>query len=1526
MAVIAPAAYASSSNSWGPAVNLGSVINTSGTEKAPTVSPDGNELYFFREEPGVGAFDLFVSLWSGTSWGTSTNAGLLAAVNRAGSNDLGPFVSRDGLKLYFSSNRPGGYGGYDLYYATRGAPGAAWGAPMNLGAAVNSAADSELGPSVSADEALIFFARGWPSGNETEENIFYSSKTNGSWNAPTKWEWNTPQIEDNPELSPDGAQLYLTIKDVSSGKQYYPDSADFDIYVSSYSNGRWNKPVNAGSGINGSGHDGNPALSADGKTLYFTSENRSDGAGGFDLYCSTKTASDWDAALRLSSSSAVTSLAYNNAHVLRAVGKTLHLVFSDAREGNAEVYYRRSDDAGATWGPERRVTSSAGISWFPSVAVGPDGTVHIVWDDDRSGTRTIYYRRSADGGASWDAETVISTGAGKAWYPDVAADAQGRVVAAWQDQRNGAGEIYLRRSLDGGKTWESELRLTNASYESERPTLSVDGKGRLHLAWYDWRDDPSRAEVYYAKSSDGGASWETQTRLTTNSGATSSGLPALASDGNDGLHLVYYHGTKLVSGDVYYLRSADGGASWASPTRLTGTATSSMFFPVVVAESSKTIHAAWQDLKNGNDDIYYRRSLDGGATWEAEERLTVEVSSSATPSLTAASGRLHMVWEDTRDGNREVYYSGKGSASVGTSSASAAAVPPAASPSPFLSVSTAGLTAAWLADGNSAGTTYYVQLSSTPGFSPVLQSTQILTLNAYFSGLSPNTSYYVQAAALSLKTSTWTAFAALGSTSTLAAPPAPAPPSSIGTSSVTANWSANGNAASTAYIAQISTDGFATVNASSRTLSASAAFFGLNANTTYYLQVQAVGNNGLATPFTALPSTMTLLVSPGLAGITFTTVGMSSITVNWTSGGNGPGTNYITQLSTDNFATINLSSNTLNLGALFGTGGAGLALTPNTTYYFRARAASGSNVSGFTSLGSTFTLAAPPAATAFSAVNITSATVNWSLNLNPVSTLAEVQRSSDNVVFASVFTGAALSFIDGGLLSCTTYYVRVRNWNGGGVATAFDGTAQFKTLASIPMAPGALAAVPIAGNRISLSWTASPTEDVTAYRLYSDGGTGVVDYAEPLAVLASTETSFTTGVLASSASYRFALRAKNRCGVEETGGVFASAASIGALSAVSSAVTAPQSGRRIAGDRVTLVAELVNGSAAQARSVLFQYKASASPAWLDVSTVTSNRTNPVFTAPYFAHWDVTGLPAASYDLRAVATSVDGVVDAAPPAVTVIVDPDGFDVREKLDGGRIRREHVVYNGAANVIQTADEGTLLTKITLPAGALDSASATLTVVGNSVLPGPAPSGWTDVAVKAQITLSNGQTILSGGQTAALTFHYPDANNDGAIDNTRFKAAALKLYGFDAAAGRWVQDLQSVVLDASARAISGGTRHFSFFAAFAPATAAGLDAVRVYPVPFKPYGLNADAGRPFASGNPDSGIVFDNLPTAVTIKIYTLTGRLVAQLSANDGAGRVQWNARNDSGAEAASGGYFAVIRSPGQDRVVKKLSIIR
>lgn len=203
---------------WGPAENLGSTVNSPQGEGYPSISADGLELYFcslywVSQRPGgSGGADLWVTRRASVSddWNTPENLGAL--VNSA-SHESEPSISADGRTLYFTSNRGGGSGGYDLWVTTRPTTSDPWGAPVSLGTVVNSTGN-DMGPCIFANDLALFFRSNRPGGyGRADMYITTRATTSDPWGEPVNLgpTINSSEPECTSYISPDGQILYFNV-------------------------------------------------------------------------------------------------------------------------------------------------------------------------------------------------------------------------------------------------------------------------------------------------------------------------------------------------------------------------------------------------------------------------------------------------------------------------------------------------------------------------------------------------------------------------------------------------------------------------------------------------------------------------------------------------------------------------------------------------------------------------------------------------------------------------------------------------------------------------------------------------------------------------------------------------------------------------------------------------------------------------------------------------------------------------------------------------------------------------------------------------------------------------------------------------------------------------------------------------------------------------------------------------------------------------------------------------------------------
>ena len=215
-------------------------------------------------------------------------------------------------------------------------------------------------------------------------------------------------------------------------------------------------------------------------------------------------------------------------------------VFRNAEE-KQKSNVAASEDGGRTFAPPVDLTDERGGD-YPGLAVDGDGTVHAVYwarvfpplpfGDPESPVSPIYYRRSTDGGASFEEAIEIDPGNADADRPPViAADPRSEAVyVVWSshaEQRNleddfeGDFEIFFLASVDGGDSWPDRLVLNDDGSDVDQylPGLSIAPDGRVDVAWYDDRLNPAEPEeglqdVFATSSRNQGATFAPNVRIT----------------------------------------------------------------------------------------------------------------------------------------------------------------------------------------------------------------------------------------------------------------------------------------------------------------------------------------------------------------------------------------------------------------------------------------------------------------------------------------------------------------------------------------------------------------------------------------------------------------------------------------------------------------------------------------------------------------------------------------------------------------------------------------------------------------------------------------------------------------------------------------------------------------------------------------------------------------------------------------------------------------------------------------------------
>jgi hypothetical protein len=304
-----------------------------------------------------------------------------------------------------------------------------------------------------------------------------------------------------------------------------------------------------------------------------------------------------------------------------------------------------------TWSPEQQITRGGANARIVDVLADPSGSlVHLVWEDDREKTNQVFYKRSLDDGVTWESDRKLTDLMSQTIEPLPRLVSNGQRIVVLFSNGTGTGEhIFYLASEDRGRGFSESVQLTKGLGYQTNPAASFAGSV-LHVVWQNYHLGESH--IYYERSLDSGVNWQLSTLLTDTNGQDRH--PAICTIGQS----VFVVWSRYDEGReaVFFKASYDSGLTWEPEIQLTGYEPPVfLIFPSIGCYGS-SIHVIWNGV-----EVLYSRSLDAGVSWNAATPLTNSSREYLAPEISVSGSHLKVVTPairpEDKNATADIYYS-----------------------------------------------------------------------------------------------------------------------------------------------------------------------------------------------------------------------------------------------------------------------------------------------------------------------------------------------------------------------------------------------------------------------------------------------------------------------------------------------------------------------------------------------------------------------------------------------------------------------------------------------------------------------------------------------------------------------------------------------------------------------------------------------------------------------------------------------------------------------------------------------------
>lgn len=355
---------------------------------------------------------------------------------------------------------------------------------------------------------------------------------------------------------------------------------------------------------------------------------------------------------------------------IAAYGEFVYVVWEDDNLGESVSYNKKSSDillkrsvnGGVNFLDVTNVSNDSEVSERPVVAAF-EKNVYVVWIGESQGSKKLLFKKSMDGGATFDKPIVlaVSNYTKDGILPATIAAFESNVYVTWRDLDSNriTGSVLFKASENKGESFKSIKKISSNAVYSSSPKVATYDKN-VYIVWDVAVDSENKGNheegLFFIKSQNGGTTFENLTKL--NNGYEFGEADVLTR--YDTVYVAWggsiYNSQKKID-HIYLTSSFDDGDNFKNTTSIDDGFLNTENIDLAFRENR--INAVWQDKVTGNGDIYFKMSLNKTKSLLVGEAINLSDNEglSECPSVASSGSSTYVVWEDNTPGNHEILLS-----------------------------------------------------------------------------------------------------------------------------------------------------------------------------------------------------------------------------------------------------------------------------------------------------------------------------------------------------------------------------------------------------------------------------------------------------------------------------------------------------------------------------------------------------------------------------------------------------------------------------------------------------------------------------------------------------------------------------------------------------------------------------------------------------------------------------------------------------------------------------------------------------